>query len=363
MDIGFQLSFLAVGGILLFFPPMHRTLRTGYRIPDAIISLILISICAQFSTLPLSVYYFHQLSHYFVLTNLLITPLITVLIYAAPLFFFSGILPFIEQPLQLAVDKLAKLLLNAVDLINELPASYSDGYFPGPLAVIILYVLILTSFSMITFRKKGLLIWVLLSVFSLLVLNLGQLGISGRESKLMVFHTPGSTTVNILSGKDNLLIAEPDLQMSYDWQSMMEFWQKEKVNEPLWVKDGDPGQITTESVFIKHFGLEGNSIWFIQLENNRIGIFESLEMIDDVKGLCLPELDYMLVANNSIRDIRQYRFLSANTTIILDGSNSYSYIRRVSKECSYLSIPLHITAWQGYFRLDAASTWRLKTYR
>ncbi len=353
MDIGFQLSFLAVGGILLFYPPMHRTLRTGKRTADAIISLILISICAQFSTLPLSVYYFHYLSHYFVLTNLLITPLITVLIYAAPLFFLCGILSLIEQPLQVAVHTLTELLLSTVDFINDLPASYSEGYFPAPLTVILLYVMIMAALSLITFRQPGMLKWVLLSLLAILVLRLAEQDSAGRESKLLVYHIPGSTAVNILGGTDNLLIAAPDLQMSYDWPSMVQFWKKEHVAEAVWVQDEDSFQINPERIYLRHCGLQDYSIWFIQLENYRIGIIESFEIRDEPAGIRLPELDYLVVTNNCIQDIKLHKLISGKTTVILDGSNSISYTRKLSEDCREQGIPVHITARQGCFRLSA----------
>lgn len=72
-DVGFQLSFMAVLGLIYLQPKMQQWLSFKHYLPAQIWSLIAMSLAAQLATYPFSVYYFHQFPVYFLLSNLFIT--------------------------------------------------------------------------------------------------------------------------------------------------------------------------------------------------------------------------------------------------------------------------------------------------
>jgi len=69
-SVSFQLSFAAVLAIILFAPGWNRVMPKNY-----VLGLIGMSIAAMIGTLPLTLYYYGQLSNYFLLTNLIVLPL------------------------------------------------------------------------------------------------------------------------------------------------------------------------------------------------------------------------------------------------------------------------------------------------
>jgi len=83
-DPGFQLSFGAVGGILLIYPPVWRWIGTRFHrfssVPFArgLARLMLVSGCAQLATLPLMLHYFGYLSLVAPVVNLAVIPLIGI---------------------------------------------------------------------------------------------------------------------------------------------------------------------------------------------------------------------------------------------------------------------------------------------
>lgn len=85
-SVSFQLSFTATFAIVLFTRIIEKhhhlkeNIKSRYRLLDWVIGTVLISIAAQVGTLPLTIYYFGQVSTYFLLTNLLVLPLVTVLV-------------------------------------------------------------------------------------------------------------------------------------------------------------------------------------------------------------------------------------------------------------------------------------------
>jgi len=73
----FQLSFIAVGGIIYLVPYLgERLRRLAFRLSDS----LAVSLAAQISILPLLAFYFNQLPLIGAVTNLIIAPVITVIL-------------------------------------------------------------------------------------------------------------------------------------------------------------------------------------------------------------------------------------------------------------------------------------------
>jgi len=94
-DIGFQLSFLAVLGLIYLYPFLENKFR---KIPELwkLKELTLMTISAQVAVLPLLIYYFHQFSVWSLPTNILILPFIP---FAMFLGFMSGVGGMIFLPI------------------------------------------------------------------------------------------------------------------------------------------------------------------------------------------------------------------------------------------------------------------------
>ncbi len=90
-SVSFQLSFMAVLGILVLLPlfpfrlpggkgKAHSSRAIVRRIGNYFVGIVAVSLAAQLGTLPLTLYYFGQCSNYFLLTNLIVIPLAFVIV-------------------------------------------------------------------------------------------------------------------------------------------------------------------------------------------------------------------------------------------------------------------------------------------
>ena len=80
-NVSFQLSFAAVAGILLFVPYFNSCVNiTGNKLLRFLRDLLTVSAAATIGTLPVSLYYFSQVSRLFMLTNLVVLPAAYVLV-------------------------------------------------------------------------------------------------------------------------------------------------------------------------------------------------------------------------------------------------------------------------------------------
>lgn len=130
LSISFQLSFAAVFFILALWTPLRDRFP---QLPWAV-RLLLVSCVAQIGTMPLTLYYFHQLPLLAPLLSLLLIPLTTLIIYlslatmALPIALFGGALNF-----------LVSLQQRIIDLAGSIPGTILTDIHPGLAAVALIY--------------------------------------------------------------------------------------------------------------------------------------------------------------------------------------------------------------------------------
>ncbi len=124
-SVGFQLSFLAVLGILIIHPLLQRVFYSDNRLVKYVIDILTVSLAAQIATLPISIYYFLQMPTYGLLSNLIVIPLAPIIIC---LCVFALIISFSSfSTLYLLLGKIISFLLEfcvrSLSFIENLPNS------------------------------------------------------------------------------------------------------------------------------------------------------------------------------------------------------------------------------------------------
>ncbi len=126
---GFQLSFLAVFGIVFLFPMINKWYYPKNPVMKFCWSLIAVSLAAQAGTLPVSLFYFHQFPNYFILANLLIIPLSTVIIFGGIALLFLSFFPLVAFPLAWLLEKSVFLLDQSALFIESLPGAVTKELY------------------------------------------------------------------------------------------------------------------------------------------------------------------------------------------------------------------------------------------
>lgn len=158
-DVSFQLSFLAVLSIIVLYPPLCSLYKGSSRwayFLRPIWNLTCVSVAAQVGTMPLIAYYFGRFSCYFLLSNLLILPLITLLLYATLASFFVQGAPFICNLLTYAMQWLATTVQKLVEYMSSLPHSAIDGPQINLIQTYLAYVLIAFLYILGLYIRKWL---------------------------------------------------------------------------------------------------------------------------------------------------------------------------------------------------------------
>ena len=126
-SIGFQFSFAAVAGILLFASPLMGLVRTHHKILHYCWGLACVSLAAQVGTLPLQLYYFGVLPTAGLVINLLVIPLTSVLVPAAVILAMLPGACLAAIALGIVVEWLAKSIDRISALAVQIPGSQIEG--------------------------------------------------------------------------------------------------------------------------------------------------------------------------------------------------------------------------------------------
>jgi competence protein ComEC len=145
-DVGFQLSYVAVLSIVVFYPFIYKLLSFKFNVIDKIWQLAAVSIAAQIGTFPLSLYYFNQFPSFFLLSNLLIIPVSTFAMYLAFILISTTSIPILFNISGKILYYLVDLQNNLVIWIEHLPYSSIKGISFSFIDVFITYLLIISLF-------------------------------------------------------------------------------------------------------------------------------------------------------------------------------------------------------------------------
>ena len=142
-DISFQMSYLAVFSILLLVPLSERLFPPSYLMEHRIVKwlwgIVSVSCAAQIGVAPLTAYYFGRFSALFLLTNLIVIPGVTLILYLSMVVFVMPSLAYIL----LYIVSVLNTLLTA---IASIPGACIDGLHPTKLQTTMTYVVIVACY-------------------------------------------------------------------------------------------------------------------------------------------------------------------------------------------------------------------------
>ncbi len=152
-DIGFQFSYMALLGILVFFRKINAFLPIPNKWIQPLRDLVSLSIAAQIGVLPLSIYYFNQASPYFMFSSIFsITGAYLILTGGLLVGLLGFILPKPATVMGWLMDYLCWILAEIMKLFNTLPAaSFKELHLTIPELLVIYGLIVL--FALIIYQR------------------------------------------------------------------------------------------------------------------------------------------------------------------------------------------------------------------
>lgn len=208
MAPGFQLSFLAVLGIVVLQRPLLYLFQPQSWIVFKIWELAAVSIAAQIATAPLSIFLFHQFPNYFLPANIIAVPLTTLGMYIGLFLFSIDWFDVVAGCTGTILGHLIQLVNEVIAFFGKLPGAITSGVSLSFTDMLLLYLIISLTYFWLTkksfyYLRATMMILIVFMSFRILalkdILNTNQ---------LIVHHVKGSDAVSLIQGGSALMIAD-----------------------------------------------------------------------------------------------------------------------------------------------------------
>jgi len=211
MQVGFQLSYLAVIGIVVIHPILFNLKTVENRLADWIWSISCVSIAAQIVTFPLGLLYFHQFPNLFLLSNLVVIPAATLILYLG-----FGLLVFgLWTPLLPVFGFLLKwviLILNQVVVwIEQIPYSVLSGIDISTVEALMIYFIILGILVFIIQQQRIGFYLSLGVAFIFMIFQTVEVYEQKNQEFITFYNVKGQTAVALVNGTEVTFISRKEL--------------------------------------------------------------------------------------------------------------------------------------------------------
>lgn len=153
-NIGLQLSYAAVLGIHLLYPLLSKMLPMDNPILVFLWNNLCISIAAQLTTLPILLYHFHQLASLVLISNFIMVPLSTLLLYAIALLVITPNIIGLPKIIGQIIEKYIIGINNAITHLEALPMNRPLLISFGLGQVILFYLALLLIYAWLCTKRS-----------------------------------------------------------------------------------------------------------------------------------------------------------------------------------------------------------------
>jgi len=192
-DVGFQLSYLAMLGILTTYKPMSTLWYFKNKYLLKVWQGIIVGLSAQVFTFPLVLYYFHQYPNYSILTNLFLMVIIGAVMVSGLISLLLSAIPFVNQLSYYVFGKLLELMRCGIAQVQELKMSVAQGFDLNIFQVIVVFAIVLLL-VFVKWKKKLVIAYFFGITIILLILNYNRF-LHHSEEHLFTFNNKKKTVV------------------------------------------------------------------------------------------------------------------------------------------------------------------------
>jgi competence protein ComEC len=306
MSVGFQLSYLAVLGIVYLQPLFYNLFEPRARLIDEIWKVTSVSIAAQLATFALGLLYFHQFPNYFLVSNLYVLPLGFVILVGGLLVlavsFFSPLAAFVGMILEWAI-----WLLNYLTFLTEaLPFSVIGNIHITAAQCIALMCLVAGIVLFIQHRKTWIIYGLAVSVTGFSLSSWLHYRSEVAPPRLSVYKIPGVSAYDLLGNGKGFRFSGAELaeeKLSFHIRPNHIFHEVE-IPEDL-----------TSQGFSKPFSFGRITMWqgksIMQITSKP---YHTEQAVD---------VDYLIISSDAISNLAQIPESISARNIIIDTSNSF----------------------------------------
>ncbi|SHJ21448.1 competence protein ComEC [Mesonia phycicola] len=325
LDVGFQMSYLAVLSIISFMPIVNNKINHLPKITRKVIQIMSVSVFAQLGVLPISLYYFHQFPTLFLLANLIILPGLGIILGYGLLIIVLSLINIKLNFLVYSYGKIIDALLYIIHQIAMRDSFVIKQIFFNKELLFSSYIIVLLLYFFIKKRSIARLGYLLISIIIFQCTYIYYSKRSLEKNSFYIFHQNRNT---ILAEKQGFALTVYNNNLTNQDKFLNDLETKIGIND-------------TQTDSLKDIYL---------LKNEKV-----LLVVDSLGVYNIPEqkkIDYLLLRNSPKINLERVLKNFNVEMIIADGSNYKTYVKRWKNTCKNKKAPFHYTSEQGAFVID-----------
>lgn len=333
-SVGFQLSFITVGAVLLF-ARLPKALSSRFKLVNYFTSTAITSLVAMLATVALTAHYFHTVSLMSVLVNLLILPALPVFMILAAVFLLVTAAGMHWPLLDWMLETIYRYIHWSTATVNAIPGSHFGGIYVSTFGVVA-YFIVLALVILWLYRRHYR--YLLLAGCTLAVLLGHSLWVEASTPRqgLIIFNSFSSTPVLYYEGDMGYVWSlddeEPDSTAFSRYYAG--FLARHSINGLQFITDGDSLMLDNAMIQPPYAHLMGRRILAVGGGNWKRAVTNHRLKVDDI-----------LVTKRYHGSAAKLQELYQFERLVLSGA---LYDKSpLFNECDSLDIPVHDLSAQG----------------
>lgn len=332
-EIGFQLSYVAVIGIVVLQRPIYHLIYVKNKVLDKAWEITAVALAAQAATMPFTLFYYHQFTTYFWLSNLFMTPISFFVVMGGMLLLLVSWIPYINIGLGYLVWGVLYVMNQLVSWVESLPFSIVKGLYVSQLEFALLLVVFLLLLLCVTLQRKRLFI----AMLSVLLLFFGSVTVrhfvSDSYEGMMFYSLRKHTAVDFIKNGEHVLLADSTLmadESTIDY-SLSGFWNMKSLSH-------SPKVVGLDEDFDSP--LLHKRSRFVSFDGKLLAVWNDDWAVSDSLSYRLP-LDFVLVTNRQKPDVQSVVNSFDVGILLIDGSVPHYLAEKWTKQAELLQMPYY----------------------
>ena len=325
-NVGFQLSYLAVFGIIWVQPKLVAIYSPRFLISKKVWQLITVSMAAQVGILPLSIYYFHQFPGLFVLSNLVIIPFLGAILLGGILIISISLLKVLPAFLATAYGAIISLMNSFVSWVAAQEQFLFQEISVSFLMMLGCYLFIFLGILLLIKKTPKRFIYFLVAILLVQSIYFFEEKMANEKATFLVFHKSRFSIIGKRVGKQINIQHNLDSVQLRNMKAVKPYLIAEHIKD-------------TQKVNFKNY---------IRFKEQDILIVDSLGVYQ------LTKLQHPIVVLQYAPKLNLERLIQTlkPSLIITDGSSYKSYIKQWQEIALKNQVPFYDTGKKGAFVLE-----------
>ncbi|WP_179022089.1 ComEC/Rec2 family competence protein [Winogradskyella forsetii] len=320
--VGFQMSYLAVLGIVSVQPIIYKLWQPKYWILDKPWQIFTVTLAAQIGVVPISLFYFHQFPGLFFISNLVVIPFLGIILGFGLLIIALALLGFLPKSIVDIYSFIIDSLNNFIAWVAQFESFLFRDIPFTLLQVLVSYLIVIAMIQAYKFRNFK---WTAMSLIAIIGLHCTYFynKHQSQNEALVIFNKSRYSMIGLKTNNQLTLFHNLDSVQLQSNHAIKNY----KVGESIDLVKTD----SLQSVYIY---------------KNKIIL--AIDSIAVYKGISFYP-NYILLRNSPRLNLNRVIDSLKPEQIIADASNYKSYLKRWKATCEHKKIPFHQTNEKGAY--------------